>query len=345
MGEITMLSTIRNLPVFLCLLRLAACFKTELGGPVAGANVTITELRTGATVQGGLTSSDLEEFLSTRSQEKWDKLKDLGKMVHLGNVVVDKANFLPGSWYLVTVGGGADADSNADGLIEEPFTPVTGTWHALMKGGQLQEDVFTVSPITDALYRSVKDELPQLTDAQLETRLNTATQSILADVNGNESVGYGDALNWSTLLHRDKYLLDYDLVRNLSQAIRDGASEDTLIQLSLAVLGQSGPDALEFFTDNISMPIVQSKCINCHTSGGTAPSRGARLVLVTNSNSNHLALNHQAFIRLGEILGTRDLSDYVTSKASAQISHGGGRQVRQGTTDFDNLETYLNLIE
>jgi hypothetical protein len=339
------MSTVRCVAVLLPLLLLSACFKTELGGTVAGASVTITELRTGAPAQDGLKSSDLGAFLATKSQDQWDKLGDLGKMINLGNFFVEKDRFLPGTWYLVTVTGGEDMDSNADGVVDTRFAPVGGTWHAIIKGGQLREGGFAVSPITEALYQSVIDELPQLGDGQLETRLNTATMSMLEDVNGNGTVGYGDALGWSTLFHRDRYLLNFDAVVDLSNAIRAGADEGTQKRLALAVLGQPGTDALQFFTDNISAPIVQSRCINCHTSDGIAPSRGARLVLVTNSNSDHLALNHRAFIRLGELLGGGDLSDHVTTKASAQVSHGGGRQLPPGSTDLDKLETYLNLIE
>ena len=163
--------------------------------------------------------------------------------------------------------------------------------------------------------------------------------------NGNGTVGYGDALAWTTLLFRNRYQPDLALLQQLGDALRMGADENTLDELAAAALRAPGPDAQAFFNANISMPIVQAKCVNCHTQGGVAPARGARLVVVTNSNPNHMQINHRAFISLGEQLGSRDLSDYVTGKAQGMLSHGGGRQLSPGSEDLDNLETYLNLIE
>ena len=78
---------------------------------------------------------------------------------------------------------------------------------------------------------------------------------------------------------------------------------------------------------------------------GTAAARGAGLIFVTNSVSGFAERNHQAFIGFGRSLGGRDLSDYVTGKASARLSHGGGQQLAPGSSDLENLETYLNLLE
>jgi hypothetical protein len=87
---------------------------------------------------------------------------------------------------------------------------------------------------------------------------------------------------------------------------------------------------------------VQSKCINCHVSGGVA--RNTRLLFVNNSDADNLAKNHQAFINLGDSL-TGGLSDYVTGKVQGRLGHGGGLQVRGDSQDLVNLETYLNLLE
>jgi hypothetical protein len=97
------------------------------------------------------------------------------------------------------------------------------------------------------------------------------------------------------------------------------------------------------FTDTISMPIVQSKCINCHVSGGVA--RNTRLLLVNNSDPDNLSKNHQAFINLEVALDSQDLSDYVTSKVQGQLGHGGGQQLSAGSQDLINLEAYLDLLD
>jgi hypothetical protein len=339
-----MTAAARLLCIFV-LLSLSACFKTELGGSVAGATVTITDLRSGAVAQDNLSSLTQAEFIANRSQEEWDKQGDLGKQLNLGNFTVDKDNFTAARWYLVTVTGGSDLDADGNRRVDGTPSQVGGTWHALMQGSQLRSRGFYISPLTDALYRSVRDDIPQLSDTELEERLNSATRAVLSDVNGNGTVGYADALAWTTLLFRNRYQLDLELLLQLADAVRMGANENTLDTLAEAALREPGPDAQQFFNANISMPIVQAKCVNCHTQGGIAPARGARLVVVTNSNSNHMQINHQAFISLGEQLGSRDLSDYVTDKALGLQNHGGGRQLTQGSQDLANLETYLNLIE
>jgi hypothetical protein len=328
------------------LLALGACFHTELNGPVAGATVVITELRSGAVAQDSLASLDVAGGVAVFTQETWDELGDLGQLVNLGNFFVDKNNFVKSRLYLVTVTGGKDMDTNADGVVNNKGKTVKGSLHAIMKGSHLRQGGYVVSPVTEALYRSVKDEVLNLNDSAVVSLLGKNTRLILNNVDDASKVNYNDALAWTEINHVSKYKLNFSAVENLADAITAGENETSITQLSAIVMGEEpAVDARQFFTDNISMPIVQSKCINCHTSRGTAPSQGARLILVTNSNSNHSSINHEAFITLGDVLGSTDLSDYVTSKASGQLGHGGGRQISSGTQDLLNLETYLNLIE
>jgi hypothetical protein len=339
-----MKNLLQNLLVLLMLAPLSACFKTELGGAVAGASVTITELRSGAFVEGDLKSKDLADFLAEKTQEQWDAQSDLGKMINLGNFFVDGNNFDPNVLYLVSVTNGGDMDPDMDGTVNNPFTAVAGTWHAIMKGQHLKTGGYNISLITEALYQSVKDDIPQLTDNQVMSRLHQDSAEILSEVNGKAPVNYIDALSWTVLFHKNNYLLNPNLLQGLSAAIQQGAGEAEIEDQAMAVMGAS-EDPLDFFADNISGPIIQGKCVNCHTAGGRAPNSGARLIVVTNSNPNHIAMNHEAFITLRNLISPADLSDHVTAKASAQVSHGGGRQLNPASQDFANLEIYLNMIE
>lgn len=337
---------IRSSLATVLLLVLGACFHAELNGPVAGATVVITELRSGAVAQDELTSLDIAGGIAAFTQETWDELGDVGQLVSLGNFFVDKNSFVKSRLYLVSVTGGKDMDANADGAVNNKGKKVSGSLHAIMKGSHLRKGGFMVSPVTEALYQSIKDEVPNLTDSAVMSRLGKNTRSILKNVDDAKKVNYNDALAWTELSHIGKYKLDFSTIEDLADAITAGEDESSIAQLSALVMGEEpAVDAQQFFTDNIAMPVVQSKCINCHTATGIAPNQGARLVLVTNSNSNHLSINHEAFIELGDVLGSTDLSDYVTAKASGQSSHGGGTQLSSGTPNLLNLETYLNLIE
>lgn len=343
-----MYKIIRSSLAAVLLLALGACFHVELNGPVGGATVVITELRSGAVAQDGLTSLDVAGGIAAFSSQEatWDELDDLVQLVVLGNFVVDKNNFVKSRLYLVSVTGGKDMDANADGVVNNKGKKVVGSLHAIMKGSHLRKGGFMVSPVTEALYQSVKDEVPNLTDSAVMSRLGKNTRLILNNVDEASKVNYNDAIAWTEISHIAQYKLDFSAIEDLADAITAGEDESVIVQLSALVLGEEPTiDAQQFFTDNIAMPVVQSKCINCHTSTGVAPSQGSRLVLVTNSNSNHLSTNHEAFIELGDVLGSTDLSDYVTAKASGQLGHGGGRQLSSGTQDLLSLETYLNLIE
>lgn len=327
-------------------LTLGACFHVELNGPVSGSTVVITELRSGDVAQNNLTTFDEATGIATFTQEAWDGYVDVIRLVVLGNFFTEKSNFVGDQLYLVTATGGRDEDGNADGAVDSQSTAVAGSLHAIMRGSQLRTAALVVSPITEALYQSVKDDIPQLSDSELLDLLAEKTRSILDEVNDKGETDYTDALAWTELAHIENYKLNFSAVENLADAITAGVSDSEIAELSAIVLGETASvDPLDFFTQTISMPIIQSRCINCHTAGGIAPSAGARLILVTNSNSDHLSINQQAFITLRDILGSADLSDHVTRKASAQVSHGGGQQLPPGSQNLLNLETYLNLLE
>lgn len=336
----------RSLAVCLIPALLSGCFKTQLGGTVADASITVTDLRTGEVIEAGLRSRSLEDYLKDNSQSSWNDLNDLNKMINLGNFDVEPSLYTASRWYLVTATGGADMDTESDGRVDTAFTAVNGEWRALMTGRQLKDGGFKVTTITEALYQNVKDELDVLDDKQLRARLNQQTRLVLPDINDDGATNYEDALGWSVLVSQNAVLRDFTDITALAQAIRAGDSQANIQALSKAIFAEPLPSPLAFYTENISSQIVQARCVNCHTSGGIAVRSGARLVVVTNSNSDYLALNNQAFQKLaGQLRSDQDLSDYVTGKASNQISHGGGRQLTAGSQQLLDLETYLNLIE
>ena len=262
------------------------------------------------------------------------------------NFFSDGSRYTNNAWYLVTATGGNDLDVDSNGRIDADPAEVSGRWHAIMTGRQLKDGGYVVSPLTEALYQMVRDELDSLSNNQLRNRLNQLTRELLPDVNETGDVDYLDALDWSVLVQKDLYLRDFDQVEALSQAIRDGANQGTLAELSQALFADPVPDAFEFYQQRISGPIVQDVCVRCHMPGGVAPNNGSELLLVTNSTNNFQAVNHQNFINFGNQLpASRDLSDWVTGKASFRITHGGQQQLAPGSQELMDLETYLNLIE
>ena len=97
------------------------------------------------------------------------------------------------------------------------------------------------------------------------------------------------------------------------------------------------------FQGEISDPIAQDKCVNCHVVGGL--SGGTRLVLVRSTEAGHEATNLQAFSDLVTVAESDGGATYILNKVQGIPSHGGGMQLMAGTDDFENLEHFLELLE
>lgn len=100
--------------------------------------------------------------------------------------------------------------------------------------------------------------------------------------------------------------------------------------------------ATTFFRESISTPIVQERCINCHVQGGTAPNGGAHLVFVRATDADHIEKNVSAF---RDFLDHHEDASYVLTKATGGAGHGGGAQLTTGSTDYQNLASFLELLE
>ena len=94
------------------------------------------------------------------------------------------------------------------------------------------------------------------------------------------------------------------------------------------------------FRDQISGPIVQSKCIYCHVEGGR--SGHTRLVFVrTADTSDHEALNLSAFADfLDTVAGGHER---ILTKIQG-VAHGGGPQAPVGSTEFAAMDRFLALL-
>ena len=110
-----------------------------------------------------------------------------------------------------------------------------------------------------------------------------------------------------------------------------------------AAAAQNGDEsAEEVFSDHISDPVVQSKCVNCHVQGGL--SGHTRLVFVSRLvDSNHETLNLQAFRNLLDALDDDGGGAFILNKIQG-VAHGGGLQVEPGSQDFANMQRFLGLL-
>ena len=97
--------------------------------------------------------------------------------------------------------------------------------------------------------------------------------------------------------------------------------------------------AASLFSEYISGPIVQSKCINCHVQGGI--SGHTRVVFSPSSETDHHASNLAVFQNF--VTTVEGGADTILAKIQG-VGHGGGIQVPAGSAEFANMERFLRLL-
>ena len=112
------------------------------------------------------------------------------------------------------------------------------------------------------------------------------------------------------------------------------------VRLPWRGVAPEGESPSGLFSDYISAPVVQAKCINCHVADGI--SGHTRLVFSPSTVENHETLNLSVFETfLTDVEGGADL---ILNKIQGAESHGGSIQVVAGSTDFANMERFLRAL-
>jgi hypothetical protein len=99
----------------------------------------------------------------------------------------------------------------------------------------------------------------------------------------------------------------------------------------------SSGSALNFFESNVSPQIVDSRCVTCHVDGGIANNTS---LVFQRSGGSSVATNFEVFDNFRN--SRSDALDYILSKVSGSIAHGGGTQLAIGSTDYNNLQSFLS---
>ena len=101
-----------------------------------------------------------------------------------------------------------------------------------------------------------------------------------------------------------------------------------------------GDTAEDVFRKSISEPVVQSKCINCHVSGGASGT--TRLVFTPATTNDHVSFNYQVFedFLVSVPNGAALILDKITG-----VAHGGGTQVPAGSGLYADMESFLDLLD
>ena len=108
--------------------------------------------------------------------------------------------------------------------------------------------------------------------------------------------------------------------------------------------------AREVFDADISEPIVQTKCVNCHVEGGQ--SGHTPLVFVTSGTEGHEAMNFDQFkdylaagIHVDHDHDADRPAGVILTKIQGNLAHGGGEQVPADSEDFSDMERFMAILE
>ncbi len=113
----------------------------------------------------------------------------------------------------------------------------------------------------------------------------------------------------------------------------------TPVTLAIGAEPPAEPASLTLYNASISAPIVQSRCVSCHVSGGA--SGNTRLVFVRSSVDNYMTLNYNEMVDF--VRNTPNGASLILSKPQG-IGHGGGIQLLSGSIELDNLSKFIEAL-
>ena len=132
------------------------------------------------------------------------------------------------------------------------------------------------------------------------------------------------------------FIVAYDTMAVANEFFFNGVSLSVTIEAEAEDL-PSVAQSLQLFTNSVSSQIIQSNCIYCHISGGSAG--GTSLAYQSSSNQNALNTNYNLLVNY--INGGKGSTLLSKSKG---IGHGGGVRLSSSSSDFQNLEAFVNAV-
>lgn len=132
--------------------------------------------------------------------------------------------------------------------------------------------------------------------------------------------------------------LAYDTMAVQGELFYSGAPLTFAIEAEAA-----SPASFQLFTDNISTPIIQAKCIVCHTDVGIASAAlsTSRLQYLTSAQANFQQTNYDTLVNF--IKNIPDGSDLILSKPQG-IDHIGLQQLDSSDPEFLQLQEFVNAV-
>ena len=121
-----------------------------------------------------------------------------------------------------------------------------------------------------------------------------------------------------------------------AEAAAVAAAEAAAVAVAAAEAA-ANPASQTFYLSNISGPIVQTKCLGCHKTTGSASYAG--LNYVNSSVDGFQQTNYSTL--LDYIKNVPGGASLILSKPRGLVAHGGGMQLTRGTAEFDDWSTLV----
>ncbi|MEP5763774.1 MAG: hypothetical protein ABJ308_04240 [Halieaceae bacterium] len=223
---------------------LSGCLHLQLFGSVGGATVTIAPILDRDNIVYQSTSTGVDSSIVIYGQETWDDWGPLLQMFFVGLLNTNQNTDLDDEeLYLVIATGGLDYDaSDSDRLLDATGTPVFGSFHAILTGAQIKGNLGKVSVLTEALYQAMDPAtLDNHSKQWFIDELDLFSDRFVGDINGDGLINYEDVLSWSRIWNPEDHIGDRALLDQLSQAVINGESDQTLFDLAQALMA-SGID-------------------------------------------------------------------------------------------------------
>lgn len=221
------------------------------------------------------------------------------------------------------------ADYDGDGLTDHAiWRPATGTWYIYYSSGVYPEGGWRY----ERVFGKQSSDIPVPADydgdgkADLAIRRPATGEFIYLSSENGTVIKFSFGQQVTDI----PALAPWSLKVAMRQDVPSGNDE-----------APSEVDASDYYQQNISANIVQSRCIACHVSGGAADGL-ARLIFERNTTSDYLTINQQ---RVADFLALEAVdSDYFLAKASGGLGHIGGTQLPAGSAEYLAFATYLGLL-
>lgn len=331
----------RSLLCLVAFVVLTACEQAVLHGPIGGAQVTITELRSGQLVASGELTDDLEA-----ARARWEHFDSFDEQVVLGVLGFFPSYELPltaDRWYLVSLQGGFDYDADGDLVRDDNPENIAGPIRALMTGEQLLNRAFTLGALSESAWQWLRQHYGVMTDAELANALDQYAAALVGDIYQPDLgvLDYYDLLSWNPLyFSRDSFRGSVADLASLEDAIASGAGDEQRLEIVQQMVSLKVPVGASdaWFRQQVSPQIAQARCIACHVEGGLAGA--SEHLLVDDSELDHLDINGDMYAELVDSLGVQTILD----KAQG-LNHQGGVQLIASSEDYQALQTYLNLLD